>query len=290
MTGLPPEYWITGKGWRPDANQQFQERAGVDAETGLLTGFQGSVPGEMGLMYQDIHTQATARARQRMMRQGIGYQEGALGLLQSFRPGGGAAAAADAYSRLGALHFQRAAMTQPIDYMADYRRHQEFLARRRSRRAARLGGIGQIAGMAVGALGSMIPGVGPILGPIAGNLVGGAITGFQSGTTAGSAGAQIAQNMGGQEAPGSSETGQTFFGSNQYQEVGQPSEGGQQQQGGEAVSAGAGYYQASPYMQKLQEILQALLAKDQAELASEAAGFFENVGGFIDDMFARVRL
>jgi hypothetical protein len=98
-----------------------------------------------------MHDQAVWNYRQNLMQGGINYARGALGLLQSFRPGGGATLEAGQYNTLAGLQFQRAQMTQPMDLLGDYRRHENAQARRAANRAQERALAVQIAGIAVGA-------------------------------------------------------------------------------------------------------------------------------------------
>lgn len=157
--------------WGPDAASRFAQNNQIDPNTGMFYPGQegGLVPWQVGLQYQALSDQGIWRSRQNMMRSGINYARGALGLLQSFRPGGGATIEAGQYNTLAGLEFNRAQMTQPLDLLGDYRREEMASARRQANRAqerqlavqiaataatAAFGGVGGIFAGAAGAMGA----------------------------------------------------------------------------------------------------------------------------------------
>lgn len=123
--------------WGPNAPTDFANNNQIDPNTGMFYPGQegGLVPWQIGLQYQALSDQGIWRSRQNMMRSGINYARGALGLLQSFRPGGGATLEAGQYNQLAGLEFNRAQMTQPLDLLGDYRREETAAARRAANRA-----------------------------------------------------------------------------------------------------------------------------------------------------------
>ncbi len=123
--------------WGNDAASRFAQNNQIDPNTGMFYPGQegGLVPWQISLQYQALSDQGIWRARQNMMRSGINYARGALGLLQSFRPGGGATIEAGQYNTLAGLEFNRAQMTQPLDLLGDYRREETAAARRAANRA-----------------------------------------------------------------------------------------------------------------------------------------------------------
>lgn len=141
-----------GVTWNPGGPQAWARDNSIDPNTGQLVGPGGLVPHQYGLQYQALHEQAIWRRQQALLSQGMAYGRGALGLLQSYRPGGGAALESNIYGQLGQMSFQRAQLTQPMDLLADYRREQDFQARRKANRAAERNMAIQIAGMAAGAV------------------------------------------------------------------------------------------------------------------------------------------
>ena len=148
---------IVGDQWRWGEGdiQQWGQSNYIDPSTGELRSRTGQLPGLVphtyGLQIQAQHEQAIWRRQQSMMQGGINYAKGALGLLQSFRPGGGATLEAGQYNNLAQLQFQRAQLTQPIDMLGDYRRHEGAIARQKANRAQERALAVQIAGIAVGA-------------------------------------------------------------------------------------------------------------------------------------------
>lgn len=116
----------------------------TDPNTGLPLSQELPSP-ENALNVQAEHDRAIWSIQQRYMDQamaklrgGTMYQQGALGLLNSYRPGGSAALEAGIYNQVaGGLRseagglFQRAGMTQPLDLMGKYRERREDEAIRR---------------------------------------------------------------------------------------------------------------------------------------------------------------
>lgn len=175
---------------------------GIDPTTGGITGPGGRVPHPIALDVQQTHERAVFNARQGMMQAGINQQLGSLGVLSSFRPGGLAGVEAGTYDRLANLHFQRAAMTQPMNVLHDLERHEAFQARKDAKKAGLIQGI---AGLGAAAA-SLIPGVGP--------AVGAGIMAMGQGLAAGQGGGGVPQYgmpMGQQQqGPGQMAPGQSF--------------------------------------------------------------------------------
>lgn len=145
---------------RRGSDRRTQERAGledwrrthsIDPNTGDIIGPPGLVPAELGLEYQFLHEQGRDRARQNRMRSAANYARGALGLLQSFRPGGGATLEAGQYNALAQIEQNRAQMLQPLDLLGDYRRDESARANQRANRARANSTIVQLAALAVSA-------------------------------------------------------------------------------------------------------------------------------------------
>lgn len=126
MTDIPGSdyYDFNAPGWIPEQQEQWVRDHPINQETGLVEGPYPLVPAQYARGYQAISDRAIWQQRQRMMGQGIQYAQGALGLLQSYRPGGAAAMEAGQYNVLAGLQFDRAANTQPIDLLSDLRRHE----------------------------------------------------------------------------------------------------------------------------------------------------------------------
>jgi hypothetical protein len=161
--------------WGPGAAEKFSQDNRIDPNTGQIQGPGGLVPHQLALQYQAQHDQAVWNFQQSQMRSGMAYARGALGLLQSFRPGGGATLEAGQYNQLAGLSFQRAQLTQPMDLMGDWRREQAHLAQSKANRAQERAMAVQIAGIAVGAL---TGGAGGILGSMLGGAAAGATSTF----------------------------------------------------------------------------------------------------------------
>jgi len=128
----------------------------INPNTGLLEGDFPFVPHTYARQIQMEADMVADRRRQSMMQGGINYMQGATGLLQSYRPGGSAALESGIYGQTAGLMFERARMTQPLDYMSDLRRQEQDDAASRARRAERRSQYVQIgtslATLAVGAL------------------------------------------------------------------------------------------------------------------------------------------
>lgn len=121
----------------------------IDPVTGRYVGPSALPSADNALDFQAQHDRAIWDRQQRYMDQAQGlltdatrFQQGALGLLQSYRPGGSAALEAGIYDRVaGGIQaqaggaFQRAQMTQPLDLMGRYREQREDEAIRRWERA-----------------------------------------------------------------------------------------------------------------------------------------------------------
>lgn len=123
--------------WNERATIDFyQLNNRINPETGMLEGDFSLVPAHLARQYQMEADMAVERRRQRMMQGGIDYMQGATSLLQSYRPGGSAALEAGIHGQTAGLMFERARMTQPLDYMSDLRRHEQAMVERRNRRAA----------------------------------------------------------------------------------------------------------------------------------------------------------
>jgi hypothetical protein len=158
-TGPGNEYGRPGSGgwkWNPGAGTKFANENPIDPNTGMFApGKGGLVPHNVALQMQAQSDQGIWRSKQAMMRSGMNYAKGALGLLQSFRPGGGATLESGIYNQLGMMEFQRAAQTDYLDLLGDYRRKREDDARRAAKKAADKAMYTQIATAVIGA-GAMI--------------------------------------------------------------------------------------------------------------------------------------
>lgn len=138
--------------WNKGAGTQFANENPIDPNTGMFEpGKGGLVPHNVALQMQALSDQGIWRSRQAMMRSGMNYAKGALGLLQSFRPGGGATLESGIYNQLGMMEFQRAQQTDYLDLLGDYRRQREDQARRSAKKAQDKAMYTQIATAVIGA-------------------------------------------------------------------------------------------------------------------------------------------
>jgi hypothetical protein len=122
--------------WNPGAAEVVAGRTSIDPNTGSLVGPDSLIPHQLGLQYQAEHDRRIFDYRQRLMRDANSYGRGALGLMQSFRPGGGATLEAGQYNTLAQIQLNRAQLTTPMDLLGDYRRHENAVARQKANRAA----------------------------------------------------------------------------------------------------------------------------------------------------------
>lgn len=156
---------------RPGGAEAWGRDHRIDPNTGALIGSPGLVPHQYSLDIQAQHEQAVWAAQQRYMREGMSYYRGALGLLQSYRPGGGATIESNIYGQLGQASFQRAQLTQPMDLTADYQREQQSKARMKANRANERNTAIQVAAIAAGAVTGGL-GYGAIAGALAAGVGG----------------------------------------------------------------------------------------------------------------------
>jgi hypothetical protein len=146
----------SGWQWNEGSGTRFANENPIDPNTGMFEpGKGGLVPHNVALQMQALSDQGIWRSKQAMMRSGMNYAKGALGLLQSFRPGGGATLESGIYNQLGMMEFQRAQQTDYLDLLGDYRRQREDQARRSAKKAQDRAMYTQIATAVIGA-GAMI--------------------------------------------------------------------------------------------------------------------------------------
>lgn len=137
-----------GHTWAPDADARYRAEHSIDPNTGMVTGPLGPVPAKSGPLFQAAHEQAVWQARQRRGQSAANYMKGALGLLQSYRPGGGAALESGIYQNLASVELQRANLLQPMDLLGDYRRDVSHQARKAAKKQQTISTAVQIAGIA----------------------------------------------------------------------------------------------------------------------------------------------
>jgi hypothetical protein len=154
-----PDYYVPNWGWHGDADARWGAEHSIDPSTGKLSGPPGLVPAGSAMQAQAMHEQGVWNQQQRLLGEAAQWGQGALGLYESFRPGGGSEGAARSYTDLAQISLQRASMTQPMDLTADWIRDQEWRARRRAKKGGLIGMVTNLA--SAGA--SLIPGVGPAL-------------------------------------------------------------------------------------------------------------------------------
>lgn len=171
------EQYLTERGWNPGAGQAYGRLQQVDPRTGQLS-MPGLVPADQALRVQALHEQGVYNYRQDLMRGASEYLRGALGHLQSFRPGGAAALESGLYGQMAQTNLARAQLTEPMDLTADYQRHAAHQARKAAKKAATAQMAVQIAG--IGA--SLISG-GAAAGTLAPTIAGG-LSGAIAGTNA----------------------------------------------------------------------------------------------------------
>lgn len=152
MSSIPGNQYVDygASGWRPGSLEPWAQNNRINPETGILEGDYGVVPWQLARLYQSQADRAVWQFQQRLMQQGQNqlrsatqFQQGALGLLQSYRAGGGAALEAGVYNNVAngmraeaSGSFNRAQSTQSLDYLSDLRRHENAVAQQRANRAA----------------------------------------------------------------------------------------------------------------------------------------------------------
>jgi hypothetical protein len=181
-------YGYSGRGgWtnRPGSNETWWRDHSLDPTTGVVQGPWPVPPADIAMGVQGLHDRGVWQFRQRLMSDAVNSARSASGLLQSFRPGGGAAIESGIYSQIAGLQMQRAQQTQPLDYLSDYRRHQDAISRQRANRAAERQLAVQIAGT-VAAIGATVATGGAAAPAAMAGLAG--LAGYYSGQNAASAG------------------------------------------------------------------------------------------------------
>jgi hypothetical protein len=152
-----------------------------DPRTGAMQG-PNTLPGaDIAADVQAKQDQVMREMQIRKLQDATRMEMGALGLMQSYRPGGGAALEANVYGRAaGSLRAETAAM-QPLDLMYNARKEDADPARRAANRASRRGMFGNIIGGIATVAGAIIGGPG---GAAAGAAIGKGLTGGLGQTTA----------------------------------------------------------------------------------------------------------
>ena len=160
-----------GFNWYSTTASQWGGAHSIDPETGAIRSNDGSpvgsVPWQVAQQWQSAHDQAVYGIRNRLMQSAAKYGQGNLRLMQSFRPGGGATIEANTYGQMAGIQLNRANMTQPLDYMGDYRDHYSKEAASQARKAQQQQ---QLIGAGV-AVASVVAGA--LTGGVGGALIGG---------------------------------------------------------------------------------------------------------------------
>ena len=141
---------------RRDRINQFQ----FDPNTGLSVGEMAMPDADIAPEVQARQDRIMRRLQQQKLSDATDMQRGALGLLQSFRPGGGAALEAGIYNQVaGGLRAESTAF-EPLDLMYRAREAQAEADRRAARKASKRSTFGAIVG-AVATIGGALVG-GPV--------------------------------------------------------------------------------------------------------------------------------
>lgn len=129
------QYQQSSGNWIEESMPNWALNNQINPETGLLEGDFPVVPHGYGREYQARADHAAEMRRQKFMQGGINFAMGALGNLQSYRPGGSAALESGQYNALSQMMFNRAQMTRAPDLLSDLRRHTQARIESRNRRA-----------------------------------------------------------------------------------------------------------------------------------------------------------
>jgi len=146
------------------STQLTQGGYGIDPRTGLQYGPSAMPSAELAPELQAQADRANLLLRQQRMRDATRMQMGALGLMQSYRPGGGAALEAGVYDRAAASIRQEAAAFTPPDLMFPYREAKASEARSDAKKQANrelltnaaIGGYSAASDFMSGALGAQV--------------------------------------------------------------------------------------------------------------------------------------
>lgn len=133
--------------WDPEVRRRMGSWGGVD-RYGLPRNPSALMPDhELGPHVQFAADVARIRRNRRLEDDAFGAQQGALGLLESYRPGGAAAMASGVHSRMSDILLASRTDETP-DYLFRYREHKAHEAQKAARRASQLKAVGTIAGIA----------------------------------------------------------------------------------------------------------------------------------------------
>ena len=166
------------------AGQEAQQRARdlasftFDPNTGLGTSETALPSADIAPEVQARQDRLMRRLQQQKLADATDTTRGALGLMQSFRPGGGAALEAGIYGQVAASQRAEAAGFQPLDMMYNKRQSEADRAQARADKASKRSFLADV-----------ISGVGTVVGGIYGGAAGAAV-GSQAGELVG--GVQLA--------------------------------------------------------------------------------------------------
>lgn len=199
-------------GWLPGGQDAWARDHRINPTTGALEGPTSVVPWLYAREFQGQHDRIVWQRRQQLAGDALNFQQGAMGLLQSYRPGGSAAIESGIYNNMAQTQLTRAQLLQPMDFLGDLRRHEGAQAASRANRAQERQLAVQIgSAVAQAAVSYFAPGAAPFVGAALG-AAGSAIA--QPNTPAGAPpsystpapGGQL-QTQGAAPAPGGPPTG-----------------------------------------------------------------------------------
>jgi hypothetical protein len=149
---------------------QFQ----LDPNTGLVMGDQALPDADIAPEIQARQDRLMVELQQRKLKDATRMQMGALGLMQSYRPGGGAALEANVYGQAAQSMRVEAGAFMPTDLLYEVRQDAAEQARRQADRASKRGFFASLVQGAATVVGGIYGGP---AGAAAGAAVGGALTG-----------------------------------------------------------------------------------------------------------------
>jgi len=133
--------------WDPEVRRRMGAWGGVD-RYGLPRNPDALMPDhELGPHVQFAADLARIRRNRRLEDDAFGAQRNALGFMESYRPGGAAAAASGIHSRMSDVLLASRTEETP-DYLFRYREHKAHEAKKAARKASQLRAIGTVAGIA----------------------------------------------------------------------------------------------------------------------------------------------
>ena len=152
------------------ARQALLNAYAIDPNTGAIQGPSALPPPEIAAEIQARQDRQMLLLQQRKLADATDMERGALGLMQSFRPGGGAALEANMFGRVAGSMRAETAAFQPLDLLYELRSEETEKARRAAAKASKQSGFAQIIGAAATVVGTIYGG--PAGGAAAGAAVG----------------------------------------------------------------------------------------------------------------------